>query len=107
MCQSKSTQRMNSIHKASHTSFMGSRLKVRESRNRNGTAKWKAAINNPTHCQPPCRRRMYQVISSGKFPAQIISSCENEKYAHNIMKVSMNFPWSCTSLGFRKSNVGE
>ena len=35
---------------------------------------------------------MYQVISSGKFPAQMMSHWENAKYAHTMMKVSIHLP---------------
>src|SRR5215469_8884356 len=90
--QNRSTYLTKSIQTASQTSFVISRLKGRERRIANGTAKWKIARNKPTNAQPPPSRRMYQVISSGKFPAQIISHCEKEKYAHTMMKVSMNLP---------------
>src|SRR5579863_724929 len=51
----------------------------------------------PIHCQPPCKRVMYQGISSARLPDQMMSNCENEKYAHNMVKVSSSLPisWKC------------
>src|SRR5215470_8554196 len=93
-------------HTASHTSFVTSRLNGRDSKIANGTANWKITRNSPTKPQPPCKRRMYQVISSGRLPAQMINHWENEKYAHTMMNVSMNLPWSCTNEGRSSSDIG-
>src|SRR4051812_16866208 len=73
MIQNKSTQRMNSIQTPSQTSLVMSRLNGRDSSTTNGTAKWNSTRNNPTAPQPPFSRFTYQVISSGRFPAQIMS----------------------------------
>src|SRR5512141_3323163 len=77
--QNKSTYRISKSHAASQTRRVISRLKGREIRNTNGTAKWNRTRNRPTYPQPPCRRRVYQVISSGKFPAQMMSHWEKAK----------------------------
>src|ERR1700735_4816564 len=92
MIQKRSRYRINMIQPASQTSRRMSRLNGRESRNTKGTANWKITSVNPMNPQPPYKRRMYQVISSGKFPAQIISHCEKEKYAQTMTKVSIHLP---------------
>src|SRR5215470_4424047 len=107
MYQKRSTKRMNNSQLASHTSVLASRLKERESSNRNGTAKWKTTSTSATACQPEYKRRVKNRISGGRFPAQMISNCEKLKYAQSMTNVSMSFPWSCTSLGFKSDAVGS
>ena len=80
---------------ASNASLRTSRLKGRESNNTKGTAKWNMARMRPMDPHPPFRRRTYHVISSGKFPAHMMSHWENSKYAHTMMKASISFPRSC------------
>src|SRR5579863_1601190 len=94
------------IQVASQTNLRTSRLKGRESRSTKGTANWNITRNNPMNPQPPFNLLMYQVISSGKLPAQMMSHCEKEKYAHTIMKVSIHLPWSWTKSGFNISDMG-
>src|SRR6185369_8153807 len=104
--QIKSTYRISISHTASQTRRVTSRLNGRDNRIAKGTAKWNRARNTPKKPQPPLIRFKYQLISSGKSPAQIISHCENEKYAHSMMKVSISLPWSWTKLGFSQSDIG-
>src|SRR5271156_5189373 len=97
---------MNIIQTASQASRRISRLNGRESKSTKGTTNWNITRVSPTNPQPPFNLRRYQVISSGKFPAQIMSHCEKEKYAQTMVKVSIHLPWSCTKSGFSNSDIG-
>ena len=57
-----------------------------------GTKKLRMVRNKAKYCQPPCSRILYQMISSGRFPAHMITHCENEKYAQTMVKVSIHLP---------------
>src|SRR6266403_4443168 len=91
---------------ANQTNCVMSLFSCRDSNRKKGTANWKVTRNRPTYPQPPFRRRMYHVISSGRLPAQMMSHWENEKYAHTMTNVSMNLPWSWTKLGFSSKDIG-
>src|SRR2546427_9280616 len=73
MTQNRSRYRISISHIASQTNFVTSRLNRRESNIANGTAKRKSTRNKPIQPHPPPSRLVYQVISSGKLPAQMIS----------------------------------
>src|SRR5258708_35554494 len=79
MYQNRSTKRMKINQTASHARVRGLRLKDRESRKIKGTAKWNITSARPTACQPEYSRRVKNVISDGRLPAQIISNCEKLK----------------------------
>src|SRR5580658_348158 len=101
-----STIRANRIQEAIHTSVRVLRFNRRESRSANGTANWNSTRNNATYSHPPCRRRKNHEISSGRLPDQMMSNCEKLKYVQTITKVSMNLPWSWTSVSVRYSDIG-
>src|SRR5271155_4852901 len=94
------------IQDASQTRRRMSRLNGRESKSTKGTANWNMTRVSPMNPQPPFNLRRYQVISFGKFPAQIMSHCEKEKYAQTMVKVSIYLPRSCTKTGFSNYDIG-
>ena len=55
------------------------RLRSRDSNSAKGKAKWKRIMMSATTPHPPRMRFKYQLISSGRLPAQMINHCENEK----------------------------
>ena len=77
---------------ATLTSSCGSRLSGRDSSSRNGTAKWKTTSSDADDAPAGAAAgAVYQVISSGRLPDQMIRYCENEKYAHSITNASIRF----------------
>ena len=80
---------------ASIASHLALRLKSRESRTRNGNAKWNKISDHADHS--PSRLSFairYQLVSSGRLPAQMIRNCEKLKYAQTIASASINLPMS-------------
>ena len=48
-----------------------------------------------TQPQPPFQRLMYQMISCGRLPDQVISNCEKFRYAQSMTSASSSLPRSC------------
>ena len=65
-----------------------------DSSNANGMKKCPNTSAIATKPHDPRMRAMYQGISSGRLPDQMIRNCENEKYAHSITKASIRLPRS-------------
>jgi hypothetical protein len=74
-----------------------SRFNCRDSSRENGTKNWKITRKRPTYPQPPLSRRMYQVISSGRLPAQMISHCD-ANYAEQYQIVNIGTPHTATEV---------
>ena len=92
--QNTSTRRMKTTSAATAPRIRGLRLADAGRRSRKGSTKWSRTSAAPTQPQPPCRRRRYHGISSGRLPDQMIRYCEKETYAQNITNASISFPRS-------------
>ena len=86
---------MNNSRNAMATIRLRLRLLLRESSSANGKTKWTKIRMVPKYCHPFYSRMMYQRISESMLPDQIISHCENERYAHSTTKANISLPKSC------------
>ena len=77
--QNRSISRTASTKTATLSSSAGWRLTCRDSSTTNGATKCPTISVIPTARQPVCSRCMYQAISTGRLPDQMIRYCENEK----------------------------
>jgi len=74
-----SMSRISRTHAATTASVLLFFLRSAESSAANGSAKWPITMTIATAPQEPRMRAMYQGISSGRLPDQMIRNCENER----------------------------
>src|SRR5581483_4276536 len=97
---------MHRMNTAMRDSSLKLRFRSRESNRANDSAKWPTTRSNAITFQPLFRRIMYQGISSGRLPDQMMRNWETEKYAQTITMAKSNFPKSWRCRGVRMSDIG-
>src|SRR3954471_18351502 len=78
-----------------------------ESSSENGIAKWNRMMPIANISHPWSSRLRNQWISSGRLPAQMIRNCENDTYAQNMVKASINLPMSCMMSFLKNKDIGS
>src|SRR6476619_950296 len=98
---------MNKTRNEMATIRLRLRLLLRESSSANGKTKCRKMSNVPKYCQPWYRRMMYQRISESMLPDQMISHCENERYAQSTTKANISLPKSCRKSTLKMRDTGS